>query len=254
MSTQPAIDPMREKHVILRTTAAATRALFLGSVSAPTVEESVAAGVSVEVEDIDIRTVSALARKTEVLSIAPVIPMRLIAPVEVLDTVQPTADGVAWGVKAVGADTSPFSGDGVVVAVLDTGIDASHPAFAGVDIIQKDFTGEGNRDENGHGTHCAGTVFGRTTNGTQIGVAPGVKNALIGKVLGTEGGGSSDQIASAIQWAVNNGANVVSMSLGIDFPGLVKRLETGGFPAELTISRARGRARPSKPSPLPNTL
>jgi subtilisin family serine protease len=81
----------------------------------------------------------------------------------------------------VGADTSPFSGDGIVVAVLDTGIDASHPAFEGVDIVQKDFTGEGVGDQHGHGTHCAGTIFGRTSEGTRIGVAPGVKKALIGK-------------------------------------------------------------------------
>jgi subtilisin family serine protease len=164
-------------------------------------------------------------------------PMKLIAPVEVQDTAEPAAQGSVWGVTAVGADTSPFSGNGVVVAVLDTGIDASHPAFAGVDLIQKDFTDEGNGDQHGHGTHCAGTIFGRTTNGTRIGVAPGVKKALIGKVLGA-GGGASDQIASAIQWAVENGANVVSMSLGIDFPGFVKLLQQNGLPVELATSRA----------------
>ena len=84
----------------------------------------------------------------------------------------------------MGADTSSCTGNGIVVAVLDTGIDASHPAFAGVEVIQKDFTGEGDGDQHGHGTHCAGTIFGRNVNGTRIGVAMGVKKALIGKVLG----------------------------------------------------------------------
>jgi len=200
-------------------------------------EESIAAGVSIEVDEIDTREIPALARDAEVLAIARAIPMKLIAPVEEQDAAEPAADTVTWGVKAVGADTSPFSGDGIVAAVLDTGIDDSHPAFAGVDIVQKDFTGEGNGDEHGHGTHCAGTIFGRDTDGTRIGVAPGVKRALIGKVLGAEGG-SSDQIARAIQWAVDNGANVISMSLGIDFPGLVKDLEASDFPTELATSLA----------------
>jgi subtilisin family serine protease len=230
---------MRETHVILRTASATTRDPFLGRMAfGTTAEESVAAGVSVEVDDIDTHTIPALARNAEVLAIAPVVPMKLIAPVEVQDTVQSAADTVAWGVKAVGADTSPFSGDGIVAAVLDTGIDASHPALEGANIIQKDFTGEGNGDQHGHGTHCAGTIFGRDTNGTRIGVAPGVKRALIGKVLGAQGG-SSQQITRAIQWAVDNGANVISMSLGIDFPGLVERLqEEAGFPPALATSRA----------------
>jgi subtilisin family serine protease len=230
---------MRETHVILRTASATTRDPFLGRMAfGTTAEESVAAGVSVEVDDIDTHTIPALARNAEVLAIAPVVPMKLIAPVEVQDTVQSAADTVAWGVKAVGADTSPFSGDGIVAAVLDTGIDASHPALEGANIIQKDFTGEGNGDQHGHGTHCAGTIFGRDTNGTRIGVAPGVKRALIGKVLGAQGG-SSQQITRAIQWAVDNCANVISMSLGIDFPGLVERLQDeAGFPPALATSRA----------------
>lgn len=70
------------------------------------------------------------------------------------------------------------------------------------------------------------------------GIAPGVTTALIGKVLGN-GGGSSLQIAEAIQWAVDNGAHVVSMSLGIDFPGFQRFLqEDRGFPPELATSRA----------------
>jgi subtilisin family serine protease len=229
---------MRTTHVILRTTPAATRDPFLGPLAVPTLEGAIAVGVSVEIDDIDPHTVPALARNAEVLAIAPAIPMKLIAPVEIEEMVQPAADTIAWGVKAVGADTSPFSGDGVVVAVLDTGIDASHPAFEGVNIIQKNFTGEGPDDQHGHGTHCAGTILGGTANGTRIGVAPGVKQALIGKVLGV-GGGSSEQIASAIQWAVDNGANVISMSLGIDFPGFQERLqEEAGFPPELATSLA----------------
>lgn len=227
---------MKEKHIILRSTRSATRGVFLGPSPAASLE-SLAAGISVDVDDIDRHRISALARNTEVLAIAPVVPMKLIAPVENRAITQPSADPLAWGVKAVGADTSPFSGEGIVVCVLDTGIDASHPAFTGVNLVRKDFTGEGKNDEHGHGTHCAGTIFGRTTNGTRIGVAPGVQKALIGKVLGAKGG-SSESIVSAIQWAVENGANVISMSLGIDFPGLVEELIAADFPPALATSRA----------------
>ena len=178
----------------------------------------------------------ALMRDADVVAIAPVVPVKLIAPVEAA-AATPAGASTAWGITAVGADSSPFTGAGVVVCVLDTGIESTHPAFAGVEIVEKDFTTEGNGDRHGHGTHCAGTIFGRATGDMRIGVAPGVSRALIGKVLGA-GGGSSDQIVSAIQWAVENGAHVVSMSLGIDFPGLVERLVAQGFPTALATSRA----------------
>jgi subtilisin family serine protease len=234
---------MKETHIILRSAPAATRRVTRGGPRGLTAGKSStkagSASMSVEVENIDRREISSLTRKKEVLAVAPSIPMKLIAPVDFEVTATPAADdGIAWGVKAVGADTSPFSGKGIVVAILDTGIDASHPAFTGVQITQKDFTGDGNGDKDGHGTHCAGTVFGRDTNGTRIGVARGVKKALIGKVLGANGG-SSEQIVTAIQWAVDKGANIISMSLGMDFPGFVKALqEENGLPPALATSRA----------------
>lgn len=229
---------MKEKHIILSAAHAPTRDQFLGPFFTARAAEPVIADILVEVDDLERREIPALTRNADVFAVAPAIPMKLITPVEVQIREEPIEEEVTWGVQAVGADTSPFSGEGIIVAVLDTGIDASHPAFAGVEIIEKDFTGEGNGDENGHGTHCAGTIFGRDVDGTRIGVAPGVKKALIGKVLGAQGGGSSEQIINAIQWAVENGANVISMSLGIDFPGYVKRLQDAGFPPELAASRA----------------
>ena len=144
---------------------------------------------------------------------------------------------MTWGVKAIGADTSPFTGRGIVVAVLDTGIDATHPAFNGVNLVQKDFTGEGDGDQIGHGTHCAATIFGRNINGKRIGVAPGVEKALIGKVLSKDGG-SSDQICDAIQWAIDNGAHVISMSLGMDFPNSAKDLIKKRVPEDVAVSMA----------------
>lgn len=228
---------MKETHIILRSPQLATRDPFLGARALPAVEESVAAGLEIEVEEIDRNEIHNLTRESDVVAVAPAMPMKLIAPVEIQDTAAPAAQGVAWGVGAVEADTSPFSGQGIVVAVLDTGIDATHPAFAGVELVQEDFTGSGNGDQNGHGTHCAGTIFGRDVDGQRIGVARGVTRALIGKVLGPNGG-PSDKVAQAIRWAVDNGANVISMSLGIDFPGFVDEQIARGLPPALATSRA----------------
>jgi subtilisin family serine protease len=228
---------MKEPHIILRIPRATTRDVFVGGAAAFPRVEAAAPEPSVEVDEIDRRDITALTRDPSVVVVAPAMPMKLIEPIARATDAQPAAGNIEWGIKAVGADTSPFSGNGVVVAVLDTGIDPTHPAFAGVNLVRKNFTAAVDDDEHGHGTHCAGTIFGRNTNGTRIGVAPGVTKALIGKVLG-QGGGSSDKIADAIQWAVENGANVISMSLGIDFPGLVARLIDNGFPRELATSRA----------------
>ena len=230
---------MRERHVILRTTVGATRDAFRGGVATAAMADAAGAGLAVDVDEIEPHQVSALTRNADVLCVAPAIPLKLIAPVATPADAgaAAVANGMTWGVHAVGADTSPFSGDGIVVAVLDTGIDAGHAAFGGVKIVQEDFTGEGNGDSHGHGTHCAGTIFGKAVDGVRIGIAPGIKRALIGKVLGAQGG-SSDQIIRAIQWAVDNGAHVISMSLGIDFPGLVAELQRRGLPPELATSRA----------------
>jgi subtilisin family serine protease len=230
---------MKETHIILRNPSIATHDVFLGANVAVAAETPAAASLKVEVEDIDRQKIPAIARNRDVVAIAPAVPMRLVAPVAIEDAPALLAapPAVPWGIRAVGADTTPFTGQGVVVAVLDTGIDAAHPAFAGVDLLQKDFTGEGDGDTQGHGTHCAGTIFGRASAGQRIGVAQGVERALIGKVIG-QNGGASDQIVKAMIWAVDNGANVISMSLGIDFPGLVQRLVDQGFPTALATSRA----------------
>ena len=228
---------MGDKHIVLRGSRLSTGDVFLGPLGGAAGVESPVVGMSVEVTEMNTRDLSEVRREADVVAVAPAIPMKLIKPVQMPGVAAPAAAGVTWGVKAVGADTSPFTGNGVVVSVLDTGIDKNHPAFAGVQITEKDFTGEGNGDQHGHGTHCAGTIFGRDTENTRIGVARGVSKALIGKVLGNQGG-SSDGIVNAIQWAVTNGAHVISMSLGIDFPGLVDQLIGQGFPPALATSRA----------------
>jgi subtilisin family serine protease len=176
-------------------------------------------------------------RRDPAVAFAPVMTLKLIEPVA-RDIQMPARVDQIWGVDAVRADKSPYTGKGVKVAVLDSGVDIGHEAFKGMNIVQKDFTGEGDGDRNGHGTHCAGTIFGQAVNGLRIGLAPGIDQALIGKVIDSRGRGSTDAIVRGIQWALDCGANVISMSLGIDFPGYVKSLvEERGFPVELATSK-----------------
>lgn len=204
-------------------------------------------------EDLSKADVTDLYRDPSVLAAAPDMPVKLIAPVKVaaqtsahnlsgslLDnnlppsprTLQDDTDST-WGIKAVRADSSPYTGDGAAVAILDTGIDSTHERFAGVDIVTRNFTEDAEgHDIQGHGTHCAGTVFGQAVAGKpRIGVAPGVSKAIIGKVLGGEhGGGTTTWIAQGIQWAIEEGAQVISMSLGSDFHGFVHWLmESYGY-------------------------
>jgi hypothetical protein len=194
-----------------------------------------AGAVEVQVETLDDAQVDAARRQSDVVAVASVLPMKLIAPIAELAVAdQPP---IAWGVSAVGADKSPYSGNGVVVAILDTGIDSTHPAFAGVELVERDFSGEGNGDRHGHGTHFAGTVFGRNVNGVRIGVAPGIKKALIGKIIGAEGT-SSDVVVNAIQWAVEAGADLIAMSLTFDTLTLERHLSMAGLPDELARNQA----------------
>lgn len=190
----------------------------------------------IELETMSANDMRDLGRDPSVLGLALPMPTALIETTPQLnaDTANPS-----WGIRAIKADISDFDGSGVSVAVLDTGIDASHETFTGMNLIEQDFTGSGNGDVKGHGTHCAGTIFGRDVNGRRIGVARGINEALIGKVLGDDGRGSSTMLFDAMNWAAQSGADVISMSLGFDFPALVDQLiNEEGYPADLATSIA----------------
>jgi subtilisin family serine protease len=104
-------------------------------------------------------------------------------------------------------------GEGVKVAVLDTGADLDHVDLKDAIVAKKDFTGDGVEDTNGHGTHCAGIIAARRNRVGFVGVAPKAE-LLIGKVLGNRGTGSFSWIAAGVDWAVRQKAHIISMSLG----------------------------------------
>ena len=110
-----------------------------------------------------------------------------------------------------------YKGQNTTVAVLDSGIDTTHPDLTGAVVDAQDFTGSatGSDDYFGHGTHVASTITGE--NAKYEGVAPDTK-LLNGKVLNDGGGGAESWIIAGMQWAADKGANVVNMSLGSPFP------------------------------------
>ncbi|MFE9493457.1 S8 family serine peptidase [Streptomyces collinus] len=114
-----------------------------------------------------------------------------------------------------------LTGKGVTVAVLDTGVDLSHPDLADRVGTTKSFIdGEEVADRNGHGTHVTSTVggSGAASGGTEQGVAPGATLA-VGKVLSDQGSGSESQIIAGMEWAARDvHARVISMSLGSTEP------------------------------------
>ncbi|MFD5632965.1 S8 family serine peptidase [Streptomyces sp. NPDC127077] len=114
-----------------------------------------------------------------------------------------------------------YTGKGVKVAVLDTGIDVNHPDFAGlIDGTASFVPGEAITDLNGHGTHVASTIVGSgaASGGDYKGVAPGA-DLYVGKVLGgAEGYGQDSWVMAGMQWAAESGADVVNMSLGDSYP------------------------------------
>ena len=127
-------------------------------------------------------------------------------------------DQATWGLQAVKAVPNAYTGNGVRVAVLDSGFDFNHPDFLnhGIEARAASFlAGEPVQDANGHGTHCAGTLCGPAIPQTlpRYGVAPGVE-LYAGKVLDQNLDGDDAGLQAGINWAVANGCRIVSMSLG----------------------------------------
>nr|ANO42137.1 peptidase [Streptomyces sp. SAT1] len=124
-------------------------------------------------------------------------------------------------VPQIGAPTAwaaGYDGTGVKVAVLDTGIDKSHPDLADQVIAERNFSDSADTtDHYGHGTHVASIVAGTGagSGGRYKGVAPGAK-LLIGKVIDDRNQGEESGIVAGMEWAVAQGADIVNLSLGAE--------------------------------------
>ena len=132
--------------------------------------------------------------------------------------VETTLEDSVPQIHAPEAWAAGFDGTGTTVAVLDTGYDPTHPDLQGKVSDSSNFTTDaGVVDGNGHGTHVASTVAGTgaASDGLRKGVAPGA-DLIVGKVLTDGGWGDDSWVLAGMQWAVQQQADVVSMSLGGD--------------------------------------
>ena len=143
--------------------------------------------------------------------------------------------GITENVTRVNADdvwALGYTGQDVVVAILDSGVNYNHVDLAnnlwdggsdyphhGFDFVNND---NDPMDDYGHGTHCAGTICGDGTAGTQTGIAPDAKLMCV-KVLNSSGNGSVSVTCNAIQWAVEQGCDVLNMALGWNNPSIAER-------------------------------
>ncbi|MEU1229839.1 S8 family serine peptidase [Streptomyces sp. NPDC005828] len=138
-------------------------------------------------------------------------------------------------VRQIGADKaweSGFDGTGVKIAVLDTGVDKTHPDLKTQVVAEKNFSASADAvDRVGHGTHVASIAAGTgaASGGRFKGVAPGAQ-VISGKVLDDEGYGDDSAVIAGMEWAAAEGADVVNLSLGgPDSPGT--------DPLEATVDR-----------------
>ena len=146
--------------------------------------------------------------------------LSLIKPVEA--QLAKLTTGNSWGIKRLKADqlwAAGFTGKGVLVGHLDTGVDATHPvlngaigSFAEFDMAGDKVIGAKPSDSGEHGTHTAGTIVGRSGLKGAFGVAP---DAKLASAMVIEGGQVIDRILAGMDWVIGEGVRVMSMSLGL---------------------------------------
>lgn len=138
---------------------------------------------------------------------------------EIAEAMTPLAGaGVTWGLNAIKAPLSKLTGAGIKVAILDTGLDDAHPDFRGRTIVKKLFASKSSpNDTHGHGTHVAGTACGPRAPSRAAVPRYGIAyeaEIYAGKVLGDDGFGTERSILAGMDWALDQGCQVINMSLG----------------------------------------
>ncbi|MGO1057644.1 S8 family peptidase [Planococcus sp. FY231025] len=133
---------------------------------------------------------------------------------EVAADVAPTSFTIT---KSTPAESTPYTGKGVRVAVLDTGVDTEHPDLVvkgGICTAEECAPGISYDDNFGHGTHVAGIISGRKNNSGIIGMAPNVELYAI-KAMDREGIGTTAQVTEGVKWAIQNDIDILNLSISI---------------------------------------
>jgi subtilisin len=182
----------------------------------------------------------ALRRDGDVAAVTGAPHFTLIKPRVAVDAAPQT--NIGWGIEALEVPKlwkAGLTGNGVVVAHLDTGADGRHPAlrgafasFAEFDALGAEVTPAPTPHDTGeHGTHTAATVAGRAVRGFSMGVAPGAKLA---SAIVIEGGNVIARVLAGLDWALGHQAKVLTMSLGLpgwwdDFVPIIRILRARGL-------------------------
>jgi serine protease AprX len=140
--------------------------------------------------------------------------------IKYIEKAQPVQIMLNSSVPLIGADqarASGYTGNGIRVAIVDTGVDAGHPDLSGKVVAWTDLVGGRSSpyDDHGHGTHVSSIIAGSgsASGGKYKGVAPGA-SLMVAKVLDASGSGDSSTIMAGVDWAARHGAQVISLSLG----------------------------------------
>jgi len=141
------------------------------------------------------------------------------AHVKIAKKTSPPPQQIDWGIYRINAPATwaTTTGNGVKIAIIDTGISKTHPDLTvsgGINLVGTSSNKKWD-DDNGHGTHVAGIIAARNNIIGVVGVAPDAELYAV-KVLDSYGGGSISDVIEGIDWAVQNNMDIISMSLGTD--------------------------------------
>jgi len=179
--------------------------------------------------EIERKTLPVLAAQPEVAAILPNQRIQLIRPTNVAMTTLRSFEkqlGMTWGLRTLGIpmlwEAAKNKGQGVCVAVLDTGVDAEHPVLSGrvnafslIDPLGQRIAATPYFDGSNHGTHVCGTIAGQAMeDGVQIGIAPECE-LLVGAIL--VGEATVHTFIEGVSWALDHGADIINMSFGTTY-------------------------------------
>jgi subtilisin family serine protease len=175
-----------------------------------------------------------------------------------------------WWIQSYGFDKSKLDGTGVTIAVIDTGIDSSHPDLAGTVVDGVDFSSVGVPNGTSgvgssafHGTMVASLIVGQgSAESGVVGVAPGAKLLSISIGLGVPGSDTDAQIAQAVRWAVDHDADIINLSLTRNSQTWPKSWDDAfsyAFENDVIVVAAAGNrsdksSRPSAPATIPGVV
>jgi subtilisin len=188
---------------------------FTGAVSVPG-ESVLFAALGIALFDGDAAQLASFKVSRLKVSLEPERTVRASALVRRPNSLRRSPKEGAWGLAATGVLSSPFTGRGIRVGILDTGMDARHPDFRGRSIVARSFiAGAAAGDRNGHGTFCAGIACGPKVPhaSPRYGIASGA-DLVIARVLNDRAMGLDGDVIAGIEWAVRKRCAVICLSLG----------------------------------------